>query len=188
MGDGGAPARHAAADDPRGLTIAGDAIGRQLQLVAILTREAADALGSALGVNQTDLAAMEQLITDGPLPPTELAARLQVTTAGITQVIDRLERAGHVARERQVEDKRRVLVKPLPASIAQTYGHIAPMLNALDAVLRALTPDDRAVIERFLGQVIAVYRTTRPGRDAHRTQSNAGPPVPPRTDDQETTS
>jgi len=157
------------AEDVRGLHIAGDPIGRQLQEIAVLTRQAADHLGTALGINRTDLAAMEQLMTDGALAPSELAARLNVTTAGITQVIDRLERAGHVVRERQAEDKRRVLVRPVPASVAQTYHHIAPMLTSLDAVLNALDPAERALIDRFLGRVIAVYRTTLPGADTSRT-------------------
>lgn len=151
------------AEDPRTLQIASDSVGQQLQQIAILTRKSADHLGAALGINQTDMAALEHLITDGPLPPTELAARLSVTTAGITQVIDRLERAGHVVRERQLEDKRRVLVCPLPASVTQAYRHIAPMLGGLSTVLGALEGQDRAVVEAFLGQVIEVYRNTLPG-------------------------
>jgi DNA-binding MarR family transcriptional regulator len=154
-----------APDDVRSLPIASDPIACGLQDIAVLTREAADHLGRALGINRTDLSAMEQLMTDGPLPPTELATRLKVTTAGITQVIDRLERAGHVVRERQEEDKRRVLVKPVQASIAQTYRHIAPMLISLSAVIDALSPPERALIEQFLDQVIHVYRTTLPGTE-----------------------
>lgn len=150
-------------EDPRRLQIASDTVGQQLQQIAILTRKSASHLGTALGINQTDVAVLEHLITDGPLPPTELATRLSVTTAGITQVIDRLERAGHVVRERQLNDKRRVLVRPVPESVAQAYRHIAPMLNGLSSVLGALKGDDRRVIEAFLGQVIEVYRTTLPG-------------------------
>ncbi|QAX85429.1 MarR family transcriptional regulator [Pseudomonas sp. DTU12.3] len=151
------------AEDPRSLQIASDNVGQQLQQIAILTRKAASQLGTALGINQTDVAALEHLITDGPLAPTELAARLCVTTAGITQVIDRLERAGHVVRERQLNDKRRVLVCPVADSVAQAYRHIAPMLNGLSAVLGALDGQDRSVVEAFLGQVIEVYRSTLPG-------------------------
>mgnify|MGYP001587587201 CR=1 FL=1 len=71
-------------EDPRSLQIASDVVGQQLQQIAILTRKAATNLGTALGVNQTDVAALEHLITDGQLPPTELAACLSVTTAGTT--------------------------------------------------------------------------------------------------------
>lgn len=150
-------------EDPRSLQIASDTVGQQLQQIAILTRQSASHLSAALGINPTDMATLEHLITDGPLPPTELAARLSVSTAGITQVIDRLERAGHVVRERQLEDKRRVLVCPVPASVAEVYRHIAPMLNGLSRVLGALEGQERAVVETFLGRVIEVYRTTLPG-------------------------
>lgn len=150
------------AEDPRGMHIAGDVIGRQLQEIAILTRETALHLSTAMGINQTDLALMEQLITHGPLSPNELATRLSVTTAGITLIIDRLERAGHVTRVRQRDDKRRVLVHPVQASVAQTYRHIAPMLNGLDAVLSNLSATQRTTIEHFLKQVITVYQTTLP--------------------------
>ncbi|WP_296259588.1 MULTISPECIES: MarR family winged helix-turn-helix transcriptional regulator [unclassified Pseudomonas] len=150
------------AEDPRRLQIASDAVGQQLQQISILTRKAAGVLCTVLGINQTDMAALEHLITDGPLPPTELAARLSITTAGITQVVDRLERAGHVIRERQMNDKRRVLVCPVQASVARAYRHMAPMLEALGAVLNALDGEDRAVVQRFLGQVIDVYRATLP--------------------------
>lgn len=152
--------------DPRGLQIASDAVAQQLQQIAILTRKAASHLADSLSINQTDMAALEHLITDGPLPPTELASRLSVTTAGITQVIDRLERAGHVIRERQLDDKRRVMVCPVPASVALAYQHIAPMLSGLNAVLEALGGQERAVVEAFLGQVIEVYRSTLPGSSA----------------------
>lgn len=164
------PPEHLPAEDPRGLQIADDTVAQQLQEIAILTRKAAGRLGVALGINPTDLAALEHLITHGPLPPSELAARLSVTTAGSSQVIDRLERAGHVVRERQLDDKRRVLVRPMPASVARTYGHIAPMLNGLGAVLAALEGPNRAVVQAFLGQVIEVYRTTLPGTTGPATE------------------
>lgn len=150
------------AQDPRTLQIANDPLGQQLQQIAILTRAAAGNLAATLGINQTDMAALEHLITDGPLPPTELAARLAVTTAGITQVIDRLVRAGHVVRQRQLDDKRRVLVCPVPASVALAYRHISPMLTGLSSVLHGLDSRDRSVIEAFLGQVIGVYRSSLP--------------------------
>jgi hypothetical protein len=38
----------------------------------------------------------------------------RLTTGAITGVIDRLEKAGFARRERDTEDRRRVLVRPLP--------------------------------------------------------------------------
>jgi DNA-binding MarR family transcriptional regulator len=146
--------------DPRGMPIAGDLIGQRLQMVAILTRRIEERLGVSLGVNLTDLSAMEQLIASGPLTPTELASRLKVSTAASSHVVDRLEAAGHVKRERRTDDRRKVLVVPAPASVERTLQQLAPMLNGLNTVVAELPEGDRAVVERFLGRVLDVYEAS----------------------------
>jgi len=152
-------------DDPasacfamRKARIAGDPIGQRLQDISILTREIGKTIGETLGVNLTDMAALEQLLTSGPLTPSELAVRLKVTTAASTQIVDRLERAGHVSRQRQAGDRRKVLVVPAESSVERAFEALAPMLDGLEGAIAVLPQGDRQVIERFLDQVIDVYR------------------------------
>jgi DNA-binding MarR family transcriptional regulator len=147
-------------NDPRRMPIAGDLIGQSLQMIAILTRRIEERLGVSLGINLTDLSAMEQLIASGPLTPTELAARLKVSTAASSHVVDRLEAAGHVKRERRTDDRRKVLVVPAPAAVERTFQQLAPMLNGLNTVVAELSGDDRVVVERFLGRVLDVYQAS----------------------------
>jgi DNA-binding MarR family transcriptional regulator len=154
-----------ATDDPasacfaaRKARIAGDPIGQRLQSISILTREIGKKIGETLGVNVTDMAALEQLLTSGPLTPGELAVRLKVTTAASTQIVDRLERAGHVSRQRQANDRRKVLVVPTANSVDKAFDELAPMLDGLSGVIAGLGQGDRQVIEQFLDQVIDVYR------------------------------
>lgn len=151
--------------------IAGDLIGERLQTISILTREIEKKLSKRLGVNLTDLAAMEQLITSRSLTPSELASRLNVTTAASTQIVDRLERVGHVARERQSDDRRKVLVVPHPASVDLAFQELAPMMNGLDAVVASLSEAEREVVERFLGRVVEVYGAVLNPQDASETPS-----------------
>jgi DNA-binding MarR family transcriptional regulator len=139
--------------------VAGDLIGERLKEISILTRGIGKKIGETLGVNPTDMAALEQLLMNGPLTPGQLAARLEVTTAASTQIVDRLERAGHVTRERQAGDRRKVFVVPAHDSVGRAFQELAPMLDGLDGVIAGLGQDERQVIERFLGQVIEVYRT-----------------------------
>jgi DNA-binding MarR family transcriptional regulator len=141
------------------LRLAGGEIGDRLRLVAVLTRRLEQRMGEHLGVNLTDLSAMEHLISDGPLTPSDLASRLEVSTAAGTHIVDRLERAGHVSRERDAADRRKVLVVPVEASVARVIQQLGPVLESLDAVVAGLSEADRAVVERFLGQVIDVYVT-----------------------------
>ena len=71
-------------------------------------------LGRELAVNPTDLKAMEHLISSGPLSPTELARRLDMSTAAVTTVVDRLVAASHVARSQHPTDRRGVVVERFP--------------------------------------------------------------------------
>jgi DNA-binding MarR family transcriptional regulator len=110
-----------------------------------------------LGVNATDLAAMEHLITDGPLTSSELAGRLAVTTAASTHIVDRLENAGHVSRGRHPTDRRKMMVTPAEKSIDAAFAHMAPMLTGLERVISDLTDDERAAVEHFLARVVDVF-------------------------------
>jgi DNA-binding MarR family transcriptional regulator len=134
-----------------------DPIGLRLKTISILTRQIGRKIGESLGVNVTDMAALEQLLGEGPMTPGQLAEHLKVTTAAATQIVDRLERAGHVTRQRQAGDRRKICVVPLEASIDRAFAQLAPMLDGLDRVIAGLSPAERQVIEGFLSQVADVY-------------------------------
>lgn len=116
-------------------------------------------LGSKLAVNPTDLEAMEHLIQDGPLSPTELSRRLHVSTAACTTIIDRLTAVGHVSRIPHPTDRRGILVVPAPASVERAMGSILPMVISIDEVLTSFSENEKAVITDYLGQVVEAYRT-----------------------------
>ncbi|MGU3435831.1 MarR family winged helix-turn-helix transcriptional regulator [Actinomycetes bacterium M1A6_2h] len=139
------------------MDIADDPIGTRLQAVATLSQRMSANMADHLGVNATDLAAMQHLIDDGPLTSTELAGRLEVTTAASTHIVDRLEKAGHVSRERHPTDRRKLMVTPAGKSVDAAYAHLAPMLTGLESVISDLTDDERAVVENFLGRVVDVF-------------------------------
>ena len=119
-------------------------------------------LGTQLTVNPTDLTAMEHLIQDGPLTPTDLAHRLGVSTAAVTTVIDRLTAVGHVSRVPNPADRRGILVVPAPASVARAMGSLMPMVMGIDRVIGEFSADDQAVVTRYLERVVAEYRSHIP--------------------------
>ncbi|WP_253259119.1 MarR family transcriptional regulator [Subtercola boreus] len=123
-----------------------------------LTADFERVLAAHLSINATDLEAMEHLIEAGPLSPTELAHRLGITTAATTLVIDRLEKAGHAAREAHPSDRRKVRVVPAEASVARTFTALRPLIFGVDAVLDDFAPSERTAIELYLARVADVYR------------------------------
>lgn len=133
-----------------------------LQRIRQVTAEFEQALGAQLSVNPTDLAAMEHLIQDGPLTPTELARRIGVTTAAVTTSIDRLTAVGHVTRRPNPDDRRGVLVVPAATSIHQAMGMLLPMIMGIDRVLAGFDDEQKAAITSYLAQVIEVYESHIP--------------------------
>jgi DNA-binding Lrp family transcriptional regulator len=66
----------------------------------------------ALGLAPADLVCMCLLQLHGPGTPGWLAEMTGLSTGAVTGVVDRLERAGYVTRERDQQDRRRVIVGP----------------------------------------------------------------------------
>jgi DNA-binding MarR family transcriptional regulator len=111
-----------------------------------------DALAERLGMNATDLRALELVLAEPGLSPGRLAERSSLTTGAITGVLDRLEAAGFVERRPDPADRRRVAVRPLgPAE------HVREAVARLDATIGGLleqrTAGERDAILEFLGAV-----------------------------------
>jgi DNA-binding MarR family transcriptional regulator len=133
-----------------------------LREVMDLTAEFEKHVGNELTVNPTDLEAMEQLIMDGALSPTELSKRLGISTAAVTSVIDRLTAVGHVTRAPHPTDRRALLVVPSPESVAKAMSTLLPMILGIDRALDGLTATEQATITSYLERVVSVYRTQLP--------------------------
>jgi DNA-binding MarR family transcriptional regulator len=69
-----------------------------------------DAVAQMLGVNRTDLRVMDILERVGPVTAGRLAELSSLSTGAVTALIDRLEGAGYVRRDRDPADRRRVIV------------------------------------------------------------------------------
>src|SRR6478609_7709516 len=68
-------------------------------------------VGSQLELKDVDLDLLDILDAHGPLSPTALARRAGIHPATMTGILDRLEKHGWVARERDPTDRRAVLVQ-----------------------------------------------------------------------------
>jgi DNA-binding MarR family transcriptional regulator len=105
----------------------------------------------------TDLRAMHQ-ISDGPVRPTALAAKLDVTAAAATQLVDRLELRGLARRAPDPRDRRATVIRLTPAG-ARLYACTSRQVHAmLVEIVSAMTPEALAALRRGsedLGRVLA---------------------------------
>src|ERR671916_44684 len=72
------------------------------------------AVAQRVGLGASDSQLISLLNLHGPLTPGRLAELTGLTTGTVTGVIDRLERAGYVRRERDAGDRRKVPVTQVP--------------------------------------------------------------------------
>jgi DNA-binding MarR family transcriptional regulator len=131
---------------------------RSLREIVSVSKSFEGHLGKELGVNSTDLEAMEHLIESGPLSPAELARRLGVTRPAVTAAVDRLTALGHASRSGNPEDRRSVLVSASPESTGRAMGVLLPMILDVDSALDGFGPAEQEAIADYLELVLVAYR------------------------------
>ncbi len=106
---------------------------------------------------------------DGSLTMGELARRLGVTEKTVTGVMDRLEREGHIVRERGETDRRVVRCR-LTDKGKQTFGKLdRSMHRSMGVVMGMLDPEDRQALFRVLEKVLLRLDTATPDAPASGT-------------------
>ncbi|MEV4096728.1 MarR family winged helix-turn-helix transcriptional regulator [Streptosporangium saharense] len=98
------------------------ATGRLLLVAARLVEREWNAVLAERGLTHAGFLALH-VLQDGPWTQRELAARTYVEEQTIRPVLDRLERDGHVVRERDTADRRRVMVTRTDLG-GRTYAEI----------------------------------------------------------------
>lgn len=107
-----------------------------------------------LETSDTDLQAMQLLMNSGELTPTQLAQRLHLSTAAVTTVIDRLVQRGHAERVPHPGDRRRTLIRPIPAAAGKVMALIRPMIEDTDQVAQRMDPTEQDAVVDYLAGVI----------------------------------
>jgi DNA-binding MarR family transcriptional regulator len=105
----------------------------QISALSVLLSQA---VADHVGLNPTDVEALDILRRGGPLSAGRLAEVTGLSTGGaITKLIDRLERVGYVRREPDPADRRRVLVRAL---VERAERELGPLYAGLEEAMRAL--------------------------------------------------
>jgi DNA-binding MarR family transcriptional regulator len=109
------------------------------------------AVAERLRMNSTDLECLDHILR-GPVTAGRLAEVTGLTTGAITGVIDRLERVGLARRERDLNDRRKILVRVLPAVGERVAPLFEPMERTAMAVLSTYRDDETCAAARFPDQ------------------------------------
>ena len=113
------------------------------------------------GLHVTDAECIDFLMEMGPSTAGSLAKATRLTTGAITNVIDRLERAGFVKRSPDPNDRRKVVVSYIPqkkAGMTADYSLLAGEVQQLFMKyqmdeLKLLTMNMQALTDIYIKQV-----------------------------------
>lgn len=137
-------------------------VRRRVAEAAVVFGAMADAVDAAaadvLGVNRTDLTILGAVHRAGRATAGEAAAAATLSAPATTAAIQRLVAAGLLAREVDPADRRRAVLTLTPLAkerIEQVYG---PIGSEDFGHLNGYSPEDLAIIERFLTDGIAVQQ------------------------------
>ena len=115
---------------------------------AVLRHAAATA--KRMGLEASELAALEHLQAAGAINQKRLGERLSKSPGAITAMIDRLERKGYVERIPNPEDRRSALVNVTNAGLEESLRHLWPYIEDMKGVEAGFSEEERAVVARFL--------------------------------------
>ncbi len=129
----------------------------RIQQLGLRHRHLEKKLAAALRTDVSGLEVMDHLIALGPTTPSVLATRLGTSTAAMSLVLNRLEDAGHITRQRHPDDGRKLVVTAAAHSTEQVWDLISPQTEAIDALITRYTPEQQDLVEGFLDAVLASY-------------------------------
>lgn len=105
-------------------------------------------------VKVNDLDALRHIVVaevDGhPLSSSELRRRLGVSAAAVTYLVDRMIEAGHVRRESDPTDRRRVILRYSEHGMEVAQDFFRPLRAHTRVAMAELSDDDLAVAHRVL--------------------------------------
>jgi DNA-binding MarR family transcriptional regulator len=147
---------------------------RARQELALLLRRLTvelDAVGQRFaqrhGLNRTDVRALVAIMDAArrgePMTAGRLGDAVELRSASVTALLDRLERVGHVRRVPDPADRRRVALQMSDTAMAAGAEHFGGLQRDLLAAMEDYTDADLDVVRRFLTDMTDVI--TRHARD-----------------------
>lgn len=134
-----------------------DLLHRRLSTAVIAFHDAV-ARKSGMGISEHKcLGALSEL---GTATAGQLARETGFTTGAITGIVDRLERAGHVRREPNPDDRRSVLIHPVNEEkrLKKALPLFQSLTEAMAGLQKQFTKDELTAIYAYLARTTEILK------------------------------
>lgn len=133
-------------------------IAQQVRSLALLSEHVGQLFASSQSLHPTDFRALSMIYeaerAGEPLAPLGLARALNLSPGAVTYAVDRLAESGHVWRDLDETDGRRVVLRVAPHGIEVAAAFFGPLGQSHARALAAYSDDELRVCHRFLGDVL----------------------------------
>ncbi len=141
-----------------------DALRAELALLLRRLTVELDAVGQRFadeeGLGRTDVRALTSLMdatrTGRPMTAGTLGAAVDLSSASVTALVDRLERMGHVRRARDPQDRRRVVVEVSDTAMDAGRRFFGTLQRDLVGRMAGYSDEELAVVHRWLTEMTEV--------------------------------
>jgi len=109
-------------------------------------------VANVAGISGSDLECLDFLNLEGRVTAGRLAEVTGLTTGAITGVVDRLEKAGLVRRERDEADRRKVFIVTVAENVARIGRFYVPMQEEMQKLWSTYSDAELRLLLRFAGE------------------------------------
>lgn len=128
---------------------------KDLSRVSLMFRSV---IANQFGLNVTDAECLDYLMDEGPVPAGRLAELTGLTHGAITNVIDRLEKAGFVKRQTDVRDRRKVIVAVVQEKIDAVAAVYRPTVMKIIALYTSYSDAEMKFLLGFYEVMQRIYQ------------------------------
>lgn len=113
-------------------------------------------VSTSLGLYSNDFISVDVLREKGPITAGEMSKITGLATGSVTALIDRLEKMGYVHREKDPDDRRKVIIVPDYENKEEVFQTYLPLHHAMMELASSYTPEELTLITQFLGKACTV--------------------------------
>jgi MarR family transcriptional regulator, lower aerobic nicotinate degradation pathway regulator len=134
-------------------------IGFLLAQAHLAARRSADRALAEVGLSMKGFAALATLMSDGPISQQRLSQRIGMDPATMVDVIDALERSGHIVRRRNPRDRREYALQLTAKGRALVARAQRGIGAAEKETVRGLDAGEEKLLLELLGRIADPDRT-----------------------------
>jgi DNA-binding MarR family transcriptional regulator len=142
-----------------------EAVVSILRTAAVVQRHFSQVVeGSGVTIQQYNVLRILRGAGSAGIPTLAIRDRMIEEAAGITRLLDKLEHAGYVVRERSTPDRRQVLCQITPTGLRLLSALDEPVDSATETSLSMLDDPEKNSLVELLGAVRAVFTAPSGGK------------------------